>query len=129
MARLLIADDQKDILETLRDELTDAGFYVKTADNGADAMVIAAEERFDLFLLDMYMPGLNGIQAIKVLKKLAPRTPIIGLTGYLGRGYMAEAAALGVTCLSKPIAINDLLDEVNETLALVKAGIFKPNRF
>lgn len=125
MCRILIAEDQSDLLEMLRDDLTDAGFRVKTVDNGADAVVIAAEERFDLILLDMYMPGLSGIQAIKVLRKLAPRTPIIGLTGYLGRGYMAEAAALGVTCLSKPVALGDLLQEINETLAMVKAGIYK----
>lgn len=124
MTRILIADDQKDLLDMLKDDLTDAGFRVKTVDNGADAVVTAAEERFDLFLLDMYMPGLNGIQTIKVLRKLAPNTPIIGLTGYLGRGFMAEAAALGVTCLSKPIAIDELLTEINETLAVVKAGFY-----
>ena len=122
MTKILIADDQKDLLEMLYDELTDAGFRVKTVDNGADAVVMAAEESFDLFLLDMYMPGVNGIQAAKVLRKIAPGAPIIGLTGYLGRGYMAEAAALGVNCLSKPVAVETLLNEINEALALRSAG-------
>ncbi len=124
MSRILIADDQSDLLDMLRDDLVDAGFWVTVVNNGADAVVTAAEEPFDLFLLDMYMPGLNGIQAIKVLRKISPNTPIIGLTGYLGRGYMAEAAALGVTCLSKPIAIEELLTEINDTLAMVSAGIY-----
>lgn len=123
MTRILIADDQHDLLEFLDDELTDAGFYVKTVDNGADAVVSAAEEPFDLFLLDMLMPGLTGIQAIKVLRKVAPGTPVIGLTGYLGRGFMAEAAALGVTCLSKPVAMDELLDEIYEALAVRSVGL------
>lgn len=125
MTKILVADDQHDLLDMLCDELRDAGFQVKTVDNGADAVVLAAEESFDLFLLDMYMPGLNGLQAIKVLRKLVPNTPIIGLTGYLGRGYMAEAAALGVTCLSKPIALADLLDEIHDVLAAKSAGIYR----
>jgi two-component system nitrogen regulation response regulator NtrX len=122
MTKILIADDQQDLVEMLYDELSDAGFIVKTVNNGADAVVAAAEENFDLFLLDIFMPGLNGIQAIKVLRKIAPNTPIVGLTGYLGRGYMAEAAMLGVICLSKPIAVDDLLEEIRDTLAMKSAG-------
>ncbi len=125
MTKILVADDQHDLLDMLCDELVDAGFKVKTVDNGADAVVLAAEESFDLFLLDMYMPGLNGLQAIKVLRKLAPDAPIIGLTGYLGRGYMAEAAALGVTCLSKPVTLTELLDEIYDVLAVKSAGLYK----
>jgi hypothetical protein len=43
--------------------------------------------------------------------------PIIGLTGYVGRGYMAQASAYGVTCLSKPLNMDILLREVNEALS------------
>jgi hypothetical protein len=43
--------------------------------------------------------------------------PVKTLTNYVGRGYMSQAAALGVTCLSKPVAIADLLSEINELLA------------
>jgi two-component system nitrogen regulation response regulator NtrX len=124
MPKILIADDQRDLLDFLCDELTEVGFVVKTVNNGADAVVTAVEESFDIFLLDMYMPGLNGIQAIKVLRKIAPGVPIIGLTGYLGRGYMAEAAALGVTTLSKPIATDQLLAEIWDALAVKSSGIY-----
>ncbi len=123
MTRILIADDQLDLLDMLYDELVEAGFQVKAVDNGVEAIIAAAEENFDLFLLDMYMPGLNGIQTIKVLRKITPNTPIIGLTGYLGRGYMAEAAALGVTCLSKPIELADLMSEIRDALAAKSAGL------
>jgi CheY-like chemotaxis protein len=116
MPKLLIADDDLDVRQFLRDELSDAGFSVVDVSNGADAIVAAAENRFDLFIVDMLMPGLDGIQTIKVLRKVAPGVPILGLTGYVGRGYMAQAAEYGVVCLHKPVAVADLLREVNDAL-------------
>ena len=116
MIKLLIAEDDFDLRNFLQDELTDAGYMVKAVDNGADAIIEAVEETFDLALLDMLMPGLNGVKTIQVLRKILPSLPIIGLTGYVGRGYMAEAATYGVTCLSKPVKISDLLLEIDETL-------------
>jgi CheY-like chemotaxis protein len=117
MPKILIAEDDTDLRYFLQDELSDAGFLVTAVSNGADAIVAAVEASYDLYLLDMLMPGLDGIQTIKVLRKITPAVPIIGLTGHVGRGYMAQAAALGVTCLNKPVAMNDLLNEINDTLA------------
>ena len=116
MPNILIAEDEPDLRDFLREELVEAGFAVTAVSNGADAVVAATENKVDLFLLDMLMPGLDGIQTIKVLRKIMPRTPIIGLTGYVGRGYMAEAANYNVTCLSKPINIDDLVAEIKREL-------------
>lgn len=118
MHKLLVVEDEKDVREFLQDELSDAGFRVTAVKDGVDAIVAAAEQSFDLALLDMLMPGLDGIQTIKVLQKVAPTMPIIGLTGYVGRGYMAQASAYGVTCLSKPLDMDILLREVKEALHL-----------
>jgi len=63
------------------------------------------------------MPGMNGVQTIQVLRKITPKIPILGLTGYTGQGYMAQASAYNVTCLAKPIDINDLLNEIKLKLA------------
>ena len=116
MYKVLIAEDEKDLREFLRDELTDAHFLVTAVANGADAIVEAVEQRFDAYLLDMFMPGMDGIQTIRVLRKVTPNIPIIGLTGYMGQGYMSQAAAWGVTCLAKPIEMSNLLRELNEAL-------------
>jgi len=117
MPRILIAEDDPDVRSFLEDELTNAGFTVTAVDNGADAVVAAVEQPYDLYLLDMLMPGLDGIQTIRVLKKVTPDVPIIGLTGYVGLGYMAQAAAYGVICLAKPVVIADLIREINEAIA------------
>ena len=121
MSRILIAEDDGDVRLFLQEELADAGFIVSSVGNGADAIVAAAEEPFDLYLLDMLMPGLDGIQTIRVLRKITPNVPIIGLTGYVGLGYMAKAAAYGVICLAKPVVISDLVKEINE--ALIQASV------
>ncbi len=117
MPRILIAEDDPDVRSFLEEELTNAGFMVTAVDNGADAVVAAVEQPFDLYLLDMLMPGLDGIQTIRVLKKVTPDVPIIGLTGYVGLGYMAQAAAYGVICLAKPVVVADLIREINEAIA------------
>jgi CheY-like chemotaxis protein len=113
---VLIIDDDTNLLNFLSEELTDASFSVKTIDNGADAIVLAAEQTFDVILLDMLMPGLDGIQVVRVLKKVAPKVPIIGLTGYVGRGYMSQAMDLGVTILTKPVVFADLTKEIDEAI-------------
>ena len=116
MKRILLADDDNDLLNLLADELIDAGYAVHAVADGVEAVIEAAEHPFDLFLLDMLMPRMDGPTTIKVLRKLAPDTPIIAFTGYLGRGYMGQAAAEGVICLRKPIKLETLLQEIEEVL-------------
>ena len=121
MPKILIAEDDADVRLFLQEELTEAGFTVTGVGDGADAVVVAVEESFDLYLLDMLMPGLDGIQTIRVLKKVTPDVPIIGLTGYVGLGYMAQASAYGVICLPKPVVMADLIQEINEAIQSANA--------
>jgi DNA-binding response OmpR family regulator len=116
MYNILIAEDEQDLREFLRDELEEAHFAVTIVENGANAIVAAVERSFDLVLLDMLMPGLDGIQTIQVLRKIKPNLPIIGLTGFVGRGYLSQASNYGVTCLTKPIDVDDLIQEINDHL-------------
>lgn len=114
--RILLADDDQDLRTLLTDELLDAGYEVTAVPDGVEAVVAAAELPFDLFLLDMLMPRMDGLSTIRVLHKLAPGVPVIAFTGYIGQGYMGQAAALGVICLSKPVTTEDLLKEVDLAL-------------
>ena len=116
MTRLLVVDDDTQLLAFLSEGLVDAGFEVKTLDNGADAIVAAVEEPVDLILMDMLMPGLDGMRVIRVLRKIIPGSPILGLTGYAGMDYTQEAARLGVRILSKPVVFSVLIHEVRQAL-------------
>lgn len=113
MFRIILAEDDPDLRHYLSDELRNNDFVVTAVDNGADAVVAVAEGSFDLALLDMMMPGLNGVQTIRVLKRIMPELPIVALTGYVGRGFMAEAMAYGVQCFAKPVDMQDLVTEIN----------------
>ncbi len=116
MKRILLADDDPDLRSLLTDELAGAGFEVYPVTDGVEAVIAASERRFDLFLLDMLMPRMHGRATIRVLRKIAPRTPIIAITGYVEQGYMNEAVAEGVMCLAKPIKVEMLLQEIAKAL-------------
>lgn len=120
MQKILIVDDDTTLLDYLREELSELGFDVHTRDNGADAIVATAEQSYDIILLDMLMPGLDGIQVVRVLRKIAPKVPIIGLTGYVGRGYLSQALGLGVSIMTKPVEVSSLVKEINLKLGELK---------
>lgn len=120
MQKILIVDDDTTLLDYLREELSELGFDVHTHDNGADAIVATAEQSYDIILLDMLMPGLDGIQVVRVLRKIAPKVPIIGLTGYVGRGYLSQALGLGVSIMTKPVEVSSLVKEINLKLGELK---------
>jgi DNA-binding response OmpR family regulator len=122
MTKILLAEDDPDVRCFLYDELTNHNFRVTAVGNGAEAIVAAVDESYDLYLLDMMMPGLDGIQTIRVLQKVTPSVPILGLTGYVGRGYMSQASAYGVICLSKPIRMDELVNEINEAVKTKKVA-------
>jgi CheY-like chemotaxis protein len=131
MQKILLADDERDVRSLLQGELEGAGYRVTAVATGAEAVIAAADGGYDLYLLDMMMPGMNGVQTIQVLRKITPKIPILGLTGYTGQGYMAQASAYNVTCLAKPIDINDLLGEIKLKLAnaarQAQPGVANPN--
>lgn len=117
MKKILLAEDEEDLRNFLYDELTDAGFSITPVKDGSEVVVAVVDEVFDLFLLDMLMPKLDGIQTIRILHRIVPNVPIIGITGYLNQGYMLQAVTFyGVTCLSKPIAMATLIAEINKAL-------------
>lgn len=80
--RILVVDDEEDILELVRYNLVDEGFEVICADTGEQALKIAEAEQPDLILLDLMLPGINGIEVAKTLKHSAGtcHIPIIMLT-------------------------------------------------
>jgi len=113
--KLLVAEDDTAMREALQMQLTRAGFDVTAVDNGADAVIAATEQEFDLALLDLVMPGLNGIQAARMLRRIKPGLPLVALTAYAA-DYGAQAAALGLTCLSKPMPMEALVRELRAAL-------------
>jgi DNA-binding NtrC family response regulator len=81
-ARILVVDDDPRVRESLNDLLIEDGYHVGLAASGEEAIAIAKEEIWDLILLDLKMPGMDGIETLKELKKIIPEAEILMMTAY-----------------------------------------------
>jgi CheY-like chemotaxis protein len=109
--RILVVDDERDVVENLIDELTFAGLQAEGAYDGVEAVLRVLEGGWDAVLMDLRMPKLDGVNALRIMRRAAPNLPVITFTGQAGQGDMHESARLGaVTCLLKPVNIDKLLE-------------------
>ena len=115
--KILFADDEKNFAEVLTSELEDAGYSVTLTRDGVEAVLKALDDKFDMALLDIMMPNLDGINAVKILRKIDPNLPVITFSGVAGSGDMASSIKVGaVRCLTKPFSIEQLLSEIKRVL-------------
>jgi DNA-binding response OmpR family regulator len=121
MASLLVVDDDQDLRENLVEILTDSGFAVKAAADGATALEKMTQEEFDLILLDSIMPGMGGMEILPRIKRSYPKTKIIMLTAFSTVDGAVEAMRQGADdYITKPFKINDLLVAVRRCLEEAK---------
>jgi len=114
MPEILIAEDEGHIRDLLEDELGRMGFVVDAVGNGKDALEKIDGQSYDLLLIDLLLPGLSGVEVIKLLRETRPHVPIVGLTDYLGHGFMAESKRLNVTVFAKPASFLNLVKLLKE---------------
>lgn len=116
---LVVVDDEEDILELLRFHLTREGFTVTTAASGEDALKAIARKAPDLLLLDLMLPGLNGLDVCRALKKDAKTAsiPIIMVTAKGEESDIVAGLELGADdYIAKPFSIKVLITRVRTTL-------------
>ena len=117
--RVLVVDDGVENRELFTLVLEQAGLEVQSAENGDQGSKLALAESFDLILMDMQMPVMDGFTATKLLRSRGLETPIYALTANAMKGFEAECMEAGCTgFLTKPIQIDLLL----ETVAKVVGG-------
>jgi DNA-binding response OmpR family regulator len=115
---VLVADDDKDILQLLRLRLELLGYDVVQAVNGVEALELAREQEPALAILDVMMPGLNGLEVVRKLRAENSRMPIILLTARIQESDVAAGLDAGADAyLGKPFDAADLRDKVHELLA------------
>lgn len=118
MSHLLIVDDETDLASYLAEELQDRGWQTETVGDGVEAVLRVIEGGPDIVLMDVRMPRLDGVQALKIIRRLKPALPVILLTGQAGQGEMLEAHRLGAfTCLAKPVALERLHNTLQQAVA------------
>ena len=114
---LLIVDDEPSILQSLGGLLSDEGFEVTTAANGYEALKTIEMEAPDLVLLDIWMPGIDGIETLKEIKKENPNIQVIIITGHGTIETAVKATKLGAfDLIEKPLSIDKVIVAINNAL-------------
>ena len=112
---LLIVDDEEKFVSYLSKRLIKRDLNVHTALNGEEALRAIKEKPLDIVILDVVMPGIDGIETLKRIKNLSPLVEVIMLTGKATVETAVEGMKLGAFhYLMKPVEIEDLLAKVKE---------------
>ncbi len=114
---ILIVDDEPSILKSLSGLLADEGFEIETASNGYEALKIIDAESPDLVLLDIWMPGIDGIETLKEIKKNNPFIQVIIISGHGTIETAIKATKLGAfDLIEKPLSIDKVIVAINNAL-------------
>jgi DNA-binding NtrC family response regulator len=113
--KLLLVDDEIDFLQTIAERLALNGFDVITASTGREAIASAENDLFDVAVVDFQMPGMDGTQVLKALKKRHRYLGIIMLTGHATIDSAVESTKLGAfKYLEKPYNFEKLVEFIKE---------------
>ena len=116
---ILVVDDEKDIRISLTGILEDEGYQVLTADNGVEALECARQELPDLVLLDIWMPGMDGLKTLERLKSLFPQVTVIMISGHGTIETAVRATKLGAfDFIEKPLSLDKVLISVVNALRM-----------
>ena len=112
---VLLVDDELEFLATLVKRLTRRGLNISTAKNGKDALKIIGAKVIDVVVLDVRMPGIDGIQTLREIKKKDPLMEVIMLTGHASVEVAIEGMELGAfDYLMKPADIDELFYKLQD---------------
>jgi anti-anti-sigma factor len=124
MYKVLVIDDEKTTLSMFQMFLKAYGYTVLTAENGEKGLEVFDQEKPDLVITDIKMPGMDGMQVLKTIKEESPGTEVIIVTGYGDTDLTVQAMKLNATdFLHKPIgkdALRQALNRAGERLGLLK---------
>lgn len=114
-AKVLLVDDEQDFLETLSNRLEMRGLKVSAVTSGEQAISEARQQDYDAIVVDLAMPGIDGLETLKRIKADNPNAEIIILTGHASVQSGVEAMKLGAgDFLQKPVELTELMSKIGE---------------
>lgn len=117
-ARVLLVDDEVVFTTNMSKILSRRGFEVRAVNDGESAIEAIEDEEYDVVVLDLRMPGMDGIAALKVMKRKRPLLEVIILTGHGSVESGIQGMNLGAFDYAmKPIQINELQEKIEEAFA------------
>jgi len=115
---ILVVDDEEALRTVLSSELASEGYQVESASDGDEAISIIEKKQFDLVLLDIKMPKVDGFEVLKFIKKSFPAIKVIMLTAFADLKNAIESKKLGAEdFISKPYDLVDLLTTIERVLS------------
>ena len=124
MRPILIVEDETVMRESLRDWLTDAGYQVETAEEGGEALKTVTERDFGIAILDLRLPGKDGLEVLREAREKNPQLKGIIITAYPSVQTAVEAIKEGaIDYLAKPFDLNELEKLIRDTLGPVQVEI------
>jgi CheY-like chemotaxis protein len=124
MARILIVDDDPSVGGAIQMWLENKNYEVVFANGGVEGLNALEAHKFDLMIVDIFMPGMNGFESVRVFHQRAPEIPLIAMSGYVFRehhsnapDFLRMALDLGAACcLHKPFTPSQLLRAIDSCL-------------
>ena len=119
----LFVDDEVEFLQLMEKRLSRRGMTIVTAPDGQSALDIVTEAMkqpetmFQVVVMDVRMPGMDGLETLRHMKKLAPQLPVLLLTSHASLGVAVQGMDLGAyDYMLKPVAINELIIKMEEAV-------------
>ena len=111
---MLLVDDEQEFLETLSSRLELRGLKVRAVTSGEQAVTEAQQDEYDAIVVDLSMPGIDGLETLKRIKAINPDAEIIMLTGHGSVQSGVEAMKLGAgDFLPKPVELSELMPKIS----------------
>ncbi|NPU83406.1 MAG: sigma-54-dependent Fis family transcriptional regulator [Syntrophaceae bacterium] len=118
---ILIVDDEKSICQSLEGILSDEGYEVHTAASAEDALRMMEEEAPHLVLLDIWLPGMDGIEALKIIKTEYPQTRVVMMSGHGTIETAVKATKLGAfDFIEKPLSLEKIILVINHAVDMMR---------
>jgi len=114
-ARVLLVDDEEEFISSLASRLEVRGLKVTGATRGAEAVDLVDKQQFDIIVLDLAMPGMDGLETLQKIKEKDPNAEIVMLSGHGSLKSGIEAIKLGAEdFLEKPVDLRELIEKIAE---------------
>lgn len=121
--RVLVVDDDIDACANLQDILTDSDYEVTVAYTGEAAIDLVHGDTFDLALLDLKLPGIDGLDAFREIRQASPRIAVLILSAYASTSAADQAMSAGARAvLHKPVVIEQLLPLLHQTFEALRTS-------
>ena len=116
--RILIVDDEEDLVATMAERLTLREIQAEAVTSGIDALRCMKEQEFDAIVLDVKMPGIDGLQLMAEIRRTHPTLPVIMLTGHGSAADAERGIRQGAfDYLMKPVDIDSLIEKIRTAVA------------